>query len=308
MIVCFDIGGTSIKGAYAQDPKTLSLVPRIPTPAQDYDAFVAALKRVIDDAPQKPDCVSISIAGILHPADGKAIVANIPCLHGTPMRERLTDDLGLQVIVANDADCFALAEAELGAGRGHRIVFGVILGTGVGGGLVIDGRLINENGGPAGEWGHGPVACTSAGNPPMQIPRFHCGCGVDGCLDATCSARGLEKLHKHIHGDDESAEDILAFWQADDAKAQRTLEIYIELLTGPLAMIVNMTGTSVIPVGGGLSNVPALIEAIDKATRSKTLLRPTEKLVIPAVNKIEPGIIGAAVHGHSVLRAQRINV
>lgn len=297
MIVCFDIGGTTIKGAFGSDPRSLDLVPRVPTPGHDFDAFVDALKSVIDASPEVPDCVSISIAGIIDPRTQQAVVANIPCLDGRPMQADLEQALGLPVVVANDADCFALAEAELGAAQRHSIVFGVILGTGVGGGLVVDGNLINRRGGYAGEWGHGPVAATMAGDPPVQLPHFQCGCGLKGCIDATCSARGLEKIHKHLTEQCLKAEEIVSAWLAEDAAASKTIEVYVDLISAPLALVVNVTGASIIPVGGGLSNATALVAAIDDAVRDRILVRGLERIVVPAQNRIEPGIVGAAILG-----------
>ena len=163
MIVCFDIGGTTIKGAIAYAPDDIRPVPRIPTPKTSFEDFAAGLKSIIDNSGDTPACVSLSIAGVIDPDTGKATVANIQSIHGRVLKDELEKALNLPVIVSNDADCFVIAESEIGSGRGHRVVFGVILGTGVGGGLVIDGKLINSHGGFAGEWGHGPVAATLAG-------------------------------------------------------------------------------------------------------------------------------------------------
>ena len=297
MIVCFDIGGTTIKGAFGSDPRALELVPRIPTPANDFDAFVGALKQIIEAAPSVPRCVSISIAGIIDPRTERAVVANIPCLDGRPMQADLEAALGLSVIIANDADCFTLAEAELGAAQDHSVVFGMILGTGVGGGLVVDGHLINRRGGYAGEWGHGPVAATEVGDPSVRLPRFQCGCGLKGCIDATCSARGLEKIHKHLTGSDLQAEDIVSAWEAGDQSASKTIEVYVSLISAPLALVINATGASIVPVGGGLSNATALVTAIDDAVRDSILVHNVGRIVVPAENKIEPGIVGAAILG-----------
>ena len=301
MIVCFDIGGTAIKGAVAHGIDDIRPFPRRPTPLDDFDAFVATLKAVIAEAGETPSCVAMSLAGIIDPDSQKAVVANVPCIHGRPLQSDLEQALGLPVLIANDADCCVLAEAGIGAGRGHRVVFGVILGTGVGGGLVIGGKLINSEGGFAGEWGHGPVAATRAGNPPVDLPRFACGCGQIGCLDAICSARGMEKLHCELCGETATSEDITAAWIAGDAKAARTIDVYIDILSGPLALVANVTGATIIPVGGGLSNCVPLIEAIDKAVRARILRRFDRPLVVPALCQVEPGLVGAAVLGFASL-------
>lgn len=299
MIVCFDIGGTAIKGALAYSPEDIRPLPRQATPIHDFGAFVAVLKSVIALAEEVPQCVALSIAGIIDPETGRAVVANVPCIDGRPLREDLETALGLPVFVANDADCFVLAEAGIGAAKGHRVVFGVILGTGVGGGLVIDGQLINRDGGFAGEWGHGPVAATEAGNPPAHLPRFTCGCGLDGCIDAICSARGMEKLHRHLHGTTLTSEEIVSAWQAGNVEAARTIDVYVDILAGPLALVANVTGTTLIPVGGGLSNVLPLLEAIDQAVRPRILRKFNRPLVVQAQCAIEPGLIGAAMLGLS---------
>ncbi|KQW29572.1 N-acetylglucosamine kinase [Rhizobium sp. Root274] len=301
MIICFDIGGTAIKGAVAYSADDICPFPRQPTPLHDFDAFVATLAAVITEAEteagKRPDCVALSIAGVIDPDTAKAVVANIPCVHGRLLQADLEQALGLPVVIANDADCFVLAEAGIGAARGHRVVFGIILGTGVGGGLVIDGKLINSAGGFAGEWGHGPVQANEAGTPPVRVPRFQCGCGQVGCIDAVCSARGLEKLHRELHGETRTSEEILADWQNGDATAIRTLDVYIDILADALSLVVNVTGTTILPVGGGLSNVPALISAIDVALRRRILRKFAHPIVVPATCRVEPGLIGAAILG-----------
>lgn len=297
MIVCFDIGGTAIKGAAAYSPEDIRPFPRQPTPAHDFDRFVATLADVIAKADERPSCIALSLTGIIDPDTQRAVVANIPCIHGRLLKADLESALGLPVLIANDADCFVLAEAALGAGRGHRVVFGVILGTGVGGGLVIDGALINSDGGFAGEWGHAPIAATEAGTPPVHLPRFQCGCGQVGCIDATCSARGLEKIHLFLHKVEASSEAIVQAWENEDPAASQTISVFLDVIAGPLALVVNTTGTTIMPVGGGLSNAPSLISAIDLAVRSRILRKFARPLVVPAECRIEPGLIGAAILG-----------
>ncbi|WP_029375414.1 ROK family protein [Oceanicola sp. S124] len=295
MIVCFDIGGSAIKGAVASTASNVRALSRRPTPVDDFDAFVAALREGIAEAGARPEAVAISIAGVIEPRGGRAIVANIPCLDGRPMAADLEAALGLPVRIANDADCFALAEAVVGAGRGHAVVFGAIIGTGIGGGLVADGRLVASGGGYAGEWGHGPVARRLLDCLPEPLPAFQCGCGLKGCLDATCSARGIERLYRHIAGAELPSTEVLARWHAGEALAGKTVEAWLEVLSGPLAMVINMTGATVVPVGGGLSNDVALMQALDAATRPLTLAKQDDPLVVRAQCQTEPGLIGAAI-------------
>ncbi|UHS58541.1 ROK family protein [Agrobacterium vaccinii] len=302
MIVCFDIGGTAIKGAAAWSVDDVRPVARRQTPIHDFDAFVGVLKDVIAEIGGTPDCVALSITGIIDPDTGKSFIANIPCAHDRLLKADLETALGLPVLIANDADCCALAEYGVGAGQGHRIIFSAILGTGVGGALVIDGKLINSAGGFAGEWGHAPVAATRAGNPPVDLPRFSCGCGLEGCLDAICSARGMEKLHRHLTGETVAAEDILDKWQCNDADAARTIDIFVDMLAGPLALLINVTGATIVPVGGGLSNSVALMTALDEAVRFRILRRFSRPLVVRAQCTVEPGLVGAAVLGFDFLR------
>lgn len=303
MIVCFDIGGTAIKGAAAWGVNDVRPVARRPTPIHDFDAFVAVLRDVTVEIGGTPDCVALSITGIIDPDTDKSFIANIPCAHDRPLKADLEAALGLPVLIANDADCCALAEYGVGAGQGHRVIFSVILGTGVGGALVIDGKLVNSTGGFAGEWGHAPVAATRVGNPPVELPRFTCGCGLEGCLDAICSARGMEKLHRHLTGATVTAEEILERWQSGDAAAARTIDLFIDMLSGPLALVINVTGATVVPVGGGLSNSTALVSALDRAVRSRILRRFLRPLVVRAECTVEPGLVGAAVLGFDFRKA-----
>ena len=297
MIVSFDIGGTAIKGGIARSVTDITPLARRPTPKDDFSEFVAALRAVIAEAGEKPDCLSFSIAGVVDPDTQALICANIPCIHGRRLATELEAELGYPVLIANDADCFAMAEAMSGAGRGHRIVLGAILGTGVGGGLVADGRLVNAAGGFAGEWGHGPIIASSAGNPPVAIPAYPCGCGQKGCVDTVGGARGIERLYKTLHGLEFSSEEIIGQWLEGDAKAERTIDVLVDLVASPLALTINITGATIVPVGGGLSNVEPLLARLDAAVRTRILRKFDRPLVVPSECKVEPGLIGAALLG-----------
>ena len=296
MIICIDIGGSAIKGAIATAPDAITPIARIATPLHDRAAFDAAIATVVAHAPDA-QAVSISITGVVDPRDGRIKVANIPCIDGSELASDLSAQLGKPVSVANDADCFALAEAIAGAGRGEPIVFGVILGTGVGGGLVIDGRIVQGAGGFAGEWGHGPAAATRAGNPPTDIPRFPCGCGQAGCVDTIGAARGIERLHTHLHGISAPSTDIVDAWRAADPMALRTVDVWVDLVASPLALVINVVGASIVPVGGGLSNAPDLIDLLDRTVRSRILRSTDRPLVVPGQCRVEPGLVGAAILG-----------
>ncbi len=283
MILCFDIGGSRIKAARAGSGPLIPL-GEIATPATDFNAFTAALARFHTDE----SAVSISIAGVVDPDSGLITVANIPCLHDRNVAADLAAALGVPVLILNDADCFAMAEAQHGAGRNHRNVFGIILGTGVGGGLVLDGKIITGAGGYAGEWGHGPV---------LENPALPCGCGQIGCLDTIGGARGLERLHLHLTGQNATAQEIIAAWKAD---AGVTIPRWLHLLGGHLAMVVNLIGADIVPVGGGLANDTALIAALDTAVRARILRKTDAPLVVPAQVSVDAGLLGAASAGEKI--------
>ncbi|MEO6298168.1 MAG: ROK family protein, partial [Paracoccaceae bacterium] len=169
-----------------------------------------------------------------------------------------------------------------------RNVFAVILGSGVGGGLVIDRRVVAG----AGEWGHGPV---------IRDPAFVCGCGQFGCLDTVGSARGLERLHLQLTGQTLASVQILARWVGGETMA--AVELWLDLVSGQLAMVVNVVGCTVVPVGGGLANVVPLIAALDQAVRARILRVTARPLVVPAQVSADAGLIGAAAAGEAAFVA-----
>ncbi len=306
-VLCMDVGGSFIKFGVSATPGALSLLDRIATPTADWDAFMAAIADVVqrhaaEGAPAAP--LALSIAGLVDPRDGVATSANIPCITGRRVAEDLAKKLGRPVFAANDADCLTLAEANAGAGVEHSVVFCAVMGTGIGGGLAIDGHLVRGAGGVTGEWGHGPILNTAVqvDQQILHIPRFACGCGQSGCVDTVGGARGIERLHGFLHGRNETSHDILQAWQVGQAKAGLTVAAYLELIADPLALVANLTGASIVPVGGGLGSVPALIDALDHAVRARILNRFDRPLVVPAIRQDDGGLVGAAILGHQSLR------
>ncbi len=284
MILALDIGGSRIKAA-AWDG-ALRPLGEAATPSGDTAAFMQALTRFVTGAERG---IAVSIAGVVDPATGVGKVANIPAIDGMALAPALEAATGRPVLVQNDADCFALAEAMQGAGQGRRSVFGVILGSGVGGGLVHAGRVLTGAGGYAGEWGHGPVIRGEF--------AFRCGCGQVGCLDTIGSARGLERLHRKRTAALLGAETIIAGWMAGEAEAGETMALWRELVAGPLAMVLNVLGADVVPVGGGLSRAPGLVEYLDEAVRVRILRRTKAPLLVPAQCGADAGLLGAALAG-----------
>lgn len=300
MITCFDIGGTTIKAALASGAQSLEPIGRLPTPREDFPAFAAAIAQLVEagGAPAGTP-IAISVTGVVDPQTGIVTVANIACINGRNLAAELGGVLGRTVLVANDAHCFALAEAHAGAGRAHRVVFGAILGTGVGGGIVADGRLFRGGGGLSGEWGHGTIVATRISMPPFDLPHFACGCGLSGCLDTVGGARGLERLHRHLHGLNRPSVDIVESWAKGDADAARTIDLYVELVALPLALVVNIVGPDIVPVGGGLGNSAALVARLDAAVRPRILRKIDRPLVVPAQLTVDAGLLGAAALGFS---------
>ncbi|MGM9484293.1 ROK family protein [Roseateles sp. NT4] len=292
-----DVGGTRIRLARYLHGHECELLADVPTPANDWEQFCAVFRDAVPPAATGSAALSISIAGVVSPT-GQVTAANIPCLTSRSLADELAALLGMPVVVTNDADCAALAEARAGAGAGHAIVFCAVLGTGVGGGLVVDGQLVRGAGGLTGEWGHGPVvneALVETGDGrSVRVPRLRCGCGLTGCIDTVGGARGLERLHGFLHGLEQSSVQILQAWAAADPFATATVRAYIDLVSGPLALVVNVTGASVVPVCGGLGRSREFVSALDQAVRQQILRDSDAALVVPSTLNDQAGLIGAA--------------
>ena len=300
MQYAFDIGGSKIEFGVFDGGGDIRSQIKVPTPEQDRDAFVAAIAGLIADADgefgENAD-IGISFAGGLDPQTGAVISANIPAIKGWPFGPELSRILNRDVRVANDADCFALAEARSGAAKGARTVFAIILGTGVGGGIVVDGQFIGGRSGIRGEWGHGndvSGALIRHGLAPVV-----CGCGRTGCLDAWGGARGLERIYAQIAGlsprQERPSYEITDGWQGGDAMAGRAVEIFVDLIAGELALMVNVLDPDCVPVGGGLASESRLIAMIDDAVRKRVLGRYDAPLVVPGQHSRDGGLRGAAM-------------
>src|SRR5438067_4056051 len=237
-----DLGGTKIE-AIALAPGGREIFRRrVLTPRGDYAGTIAAVSSLVHEI--GTGSVGIGIPGALSRVSGLVKNANSTWLIGRPLKDDLERALGRPVRIDNDANCFALSEAIDGAGKDARAVFGVILGTGVGGGIVIDGKVLIGRNAIAGEWGHNPLPLPA----PRDLPLPACYCGRAGCIETYLSGPGLEREHAALTGETRSAQEIAAM----DGEA---LERYVERLARALGGVINVLDADVIVLGGGLSNI-----------------------------------------------------
>jgi fructokinase len=257
-----DLGGSKIEIIALGDDGRELLRERVATPQGDYAATVMAVADLVEAAEREVGAgaavasVGIGIPGAESLASGLIKNANSICLIGKPLRRDLQARLQREVRIANDANCFALSEAVDGAGAGAQVVFGVILGTGVGGGIVIDGKVLTGANAIAGEWGHNPM--------PGEQHRDACYCGRRGCIELYLSGPGLAADHRRSTGADSSAEAIALNAAAGDAACEATLQRYEARLARALAQVINILDPDVIVLGGGLSNMDRLYDSVPR--------------------------------------------
>jgi fructokinase len=257
MRIGIDLGGSKIEiAALAEDGGEL-LRRRIDAPQGNYNATLDAVAALIRDAERElgpASSVGIGIPGTISAATGLVKNANSTWLIGQPLDRDLESRIEAPVRCANDANCFALSEAIDGAGAGARVVCGVILGTGVGAGIVIDGAILPGANGIAGEWGHNPLPWPGDDG----TPAAPCYCGKNGCVETYLSGAGLARIYEAHAPGGKSAEDIAALVAGGDAAAAHSLEQYASLLARALAHVINILDPDVIVLGGGLSNIGQL--------------------------------------------------
>jgi predicted NBD/HSP70 family sugar kinase len=260
-----DLGGTKIELiALADNDSSGGLEvfrKRVPTPAQSYAEIVATIKQLIEDAEQQlrtNGSVGIGIPGAVSRSTGLIKNANTVCLIGQPFQADLERALLRPIRLANDANCFALSEATDGAGANSETVFGVILGTGIGGGIVIRGHVLEGLNAIAGEWGHNPLPWPQDD----ERPGPKCYCGKYGCIETFLSGPGLRSLHRVASGKDLNAEQIVQRALLGDELCEKSLLIYEDRLARALASVINILDPDVIVLGGGLSNLARLYENI----------------------------------------------
>jgi fructokinase len=293
MRIGVDLGGTKIE-AIALGPHGACMARRrVPAPRDDYGATlaaIAALVAAIESETGQQGSVGVGTPGALSPFTGRLRNSNSVWLNGRSIDGDLARLLARPVRIANDADCFALSEATDGAGDGSRCVFGVILGTGCGGGVVVDGRLLAGPNAIAGEWGHNPLPWPAAD----EHPGPDCYCGKRGCIEPFVSGPGLAADHRRHTGLEKEPPAILAAAQAGDRDAEASLRRHVRRLARALASVINVLDPDAIVLGGGLSNLPHLYDDLPGLIRPWLICDGMATRILPPLHGDSSGVRGAA--------------
>ena len=293
MRIGVDLGGTKIEAVALDLGGRELLRRRIPTPRDDYPGTleaVADLARGLERELGRRGSFGIGIPGAISPATGLVKNANSTWLIGRPFDRDLARALARPVRVANDANCFALSEAADGAAAGARIVFGIILGTGVGGGVVVDGRPLVGRNAIAGEWGHLPLPWPRD----AERPGPACYCGRHGCIETFLSGPGLAADHAAISGESCDAQAVVARARDGEAAAAATLTRYRDRLARALAHVINIVDPEVIVFGGGLSKIEGLTESLQPLLGDHVFSDRVETRLVKARHGDSSGVRGAA--------------
>ena len=284
-----DLGGTKIEIVALGDDGRELLRERVATPQGDYPATVAAITGLVKGTEQKlggGGTVGVGIPGAESKATGLIKNANSTWLIGQPLRHDLESALGRPVRIMNDANCFALSEATDGAAAGAEVVFGVILGTGVGGGIVVRGQVLSGINAIAGEWGHNPM--------PGEHHRPACYCGRKGCVELYLSGPGMARDHRQQGGAALAPEQIVAQAAAGDAECEATLARYEQRLARALATVINVVDPDVIVLGGGLSNIDRLYAGVPALWGAHVFSDRVDTKLVKAKYGDSSGVRGAA--------------
>lgn len=289
-----DLGGTKIEGVILDPERPGEALHRLRLPteaARGYEHVVAQIGRVVVQLEgasglRRPARIGVGTPGATEPSTGRLKNSNTTCLNGRALGADLTQTLGVEAVLANDANCCALAEATLGAGRGRRVVMGLILGTGVGGGIVVDGRVLEGRHGIAGEWGHNPIGGETTA----------CYCGRSGCVETVISGPALERHYRAQGGEELRLPEIVQRSRAGEALARATVERLRVRFGEAIAAVINILDPDAIVIGGGVGNLDELYEPATREAIRRYLFNPElrTELLRPALGD-SAGVFGAAM-------------
>ncbi|MDF3073320.1 MAG: transcriptional regulator [Alphaproteobacteria bacterium] len=293
MRIGIDLGGTKIEGLALDDDGRELTRHRVATPQGPYEETIAAIVTLVTQIERDTGArgsVGIGTPGALSPATALIKNANSTRLIGHPLDRDLERALGRPVRIANDANCFAVSEAVDGAAAGAAIVFGVILGTGCGGGIAIDGKAVTGANAIAGEWGHNPLPQPR----PEEQPGPRCYCGRKGCIETFLSGPGLARDHAMVNGGMLTAEQIVGGAAGGDGACQTSLERYIDRLARALGSVINILDPNCIVLGGGMSNCRQLYERVPAIWSRYIFSDHVGTRLLPPKHGDSSGVRGAA--------------
>ena len=293
MRIGVDLGGTKIEAVALGHDGAARARRRVATPRGDYDATLDAVSRLVLEVEREAGeraTVGVGMPGAISPATGVVKNANSVWLNGRRLAEDLGRRLPRPLRFANDANCFALSEAQDGSAAGARMVFGVIVGTGVGGGLVVDGRVWTGPNAVGGEWGHNPLPWPEGG----EWPGPPCYCGKTGCIETFLSGPGMARDHREATGEQAEAAGIAARAAAGDPAAIATLNRYQDRMARALAGVINIVDPDVVVLGGGLSNVASLYVDVPRRLPRYVFSDRVDTRLLPPAHGDSSGARGAA--------------
>lgn len=298
MILGVDVGGTKIELTRFDEFFSPLQSSRVDTPIDNYDEFLAAIDAIIAaevKGSQEPYFLGIGLPCTFD-KDGNALSASIPAITGRALRDDISQRLVSDVVFENDVNAFTFSEARGGAGQGSKIVLGVVLGTGVGGGICIDGSLYQSRQGLACEYGHLPIPSSLKAR--HRLPDRKCGCGAFDCYNIYVSGPGLEWLGEHCGLISCGPKQIIEAAQSGDKRAQIAFDIYLDLLGSLMAQLTLIYDPDIIVLGGGMSKVSELYELLPKAIDPYLIGGSVAPPVVAPVFGDSSGTRGMAILGY----------
>jgi len=288
-----DLGGTKIEIIALDDVGKVQLRKRVETPQNDYQATLQTIVDLVNTTEkqcQQTGTVGICTPGAISPKSGLLKNANSVCLNGKPFKRDLEQLLKRSIGIANDANCFALSEATDGAAEGANIVFGVIIGTGTGAGIVINGKVLTGINAIAGEWGHNPLPWPKHD----ELPGLDCYCGKRGCIETWLSGIGFARNFKEKYQQSLSAEQIVDAGKRGDKECEQAIQEYEDRMARGLSHIINILDPDVIVLGGGMSNIQRLYQNVPKLWAQYVFSDHVSTRLLPPMHGDSSGVRGAA--------------
>jgi fructokinase len=293
MRIGIDLGGTKIEGIVLDDAGAVRARRRVATPRDQYEGTVEAIAGLVETLEAETGAratVGVGMPGAISPASGLVKNANSTWLIGRPLDRDLAERLGRPVRLANDANCFALSEAVDGAAAGARVVFGVIVGTGTGGGVVVDRKVLTGPNAIAGEWGHNPLPWPTA----AEWPGPPCYCGKTGCVETFLSGPGLARDYREATGENVGGPEVVARAERGEKAADAALARYEERMARALAVVLNILDPDVVVLGGGVSQIARLYDRVPKLWQRWSFSDRVDTVLRPPVHGDASGVRGAA--------------